>query len=556
MADSPLRKLVGLDKAQQQNLIDSLPDDELRELTLEWAKESARARLENQLVYYEPVSPKVEKYHASLDQTIGLFGGKGSSKTDSSIVELCIQATGIVPDSLKDIYPKEKLKPKGKFRMIVESGKTTLYPIILPKLQWWRWDGVDDPGGRRGHWGWIPRHCLLEGDWKKSWNDKLGILTLSTGSTIQFMSYSQDAEDFASGAFNGIWHDEPPKHAIWRESVARVGRYNGRLYVSMTPPDDSGIDVSWIFDDIYEPGLEGSPTKKDGFLSLNLFAVENKFIDTHAALERAKQLPYEQRQVYLYGKFIHLGGLIHPAFTDFHERWCFVCHQKTELADGDCARCGTNNTEMFCHVEDFEYKSTWPVIMVLDPHPRKPHMIIWVAVTPYDEYLQIAETKIDGECREVAEAVAEVEDLYRMSVKMRIIDPNMGQSPSTSGTRSVSWIEDFREAGLDCVLGDDNFEVGRTRINSYMAVDKDTRKPRLTIHPRCQDTIYQFKRYVYASNAKFSEKELKQTANAKNDDFPTMWRYCLNQNMDFTALQSVGHVFKPAGVGRNSMTGY
>jgi phage terminase large subunit-like protein len=548
--------LVGLSDVEKQKMLDSLNDEELRELSLSWAQEHARAKMENQLVYYQPVSSKAESIHASTGHTVGAFGGKGSSKTDTMLAELCIQATGVIPDALADIYPKEKCKPQGKFRVIVESAKTTLYPIILPKLQWWRWDGVDEPGGARGHWGWLPKHCLLEGDWSKSWNDKLGILTLAGGATIQFMSYGQDAEDFASGAFHAIFHDEPPKHAIWRESVARVGRYNGRLYLSMTPPDEAGIPVAWIFDDIYERGQENSPMKREGYHCVNLFAMENRFIDTEAALMRAEQLPYEQRQVYLYGKFVHLTGLIHPSFTDIEQSWCFSCKQKAEIIDGNCGRCGTDNTQYFSHVSDFEYNSNWPVIQILDPHPRKPHMMIWVAVTPYDEYLQIAEAKVDGECREVAEKAFEIESIYNMDVKMRIIDPNMGQQPSTSGTRQVSWIEDFREAGLDCILGDDNFEVGRTRINSYLAVDAATRKTRLTIHPRCPDTIYQFKRYVYDEYAKYSEKESKQTPKPKDDDFPTMWRYCLNQNMDFSSLRMVGHVIKRDYVGRNSMTGY
>ena len=31
-----------------------------------------------------------------------------------------------------------------------ESLTTTLAPIILPKLQWWRWSGVDNAGGKKG----------------------------------------------------------------------------------------------------------------------------------------------------------------------------------------------------------------------------------------------------------------------------------------------------------------------------------------------------------------------------------------------------------------------
>lgn len=542
----------------EQKDVSLLSDDALKELTLSWVDDTAREKQENQIVYYEPVSDKSKSIHTSMCPTIAAFGGKGSSKTDTMLAELVICATGVIPDSLKGIFPKEKIKIGGNFRVIVESIKTTLGPIIIPKLQYWNWDGVDEPGGVRGHWGWIPRNKLIDGNWKKSWRASEAILTLANGSTIQFMSYDQSAEDFASGAFDFILHDEPPPHAIWRESIGRVGRRNGRLYLSMTPPDEVGINVGWIFDDIYERGIADSPHKLESIHCVTLFAFENKFVNVKSVLDRAMQLPFDQREVYLYGKFIHLSGLIHPAFTDIDTLWCFSCRQKAFKNELDvCTRCGSDNIVNYNHAgDDFVYDPSWPIIFVLDPHPRKPHMMCWIAVTPYDEYWQVAEAEVDGECWEVARKVQEIESIYSMNVQMRVIDPNMGRSASTSGMRHVSWEEDFAEVGINCLYGDDNFEVGRGRINKKMWVDEHTRRPNFKLHPRCKKSIYQFKRYVYDENAKYTDKEPKQTAKSKDDDFPTMWRYCLNQNMDFVSLSSSGQIFRRDYTGRNSLTGY
>jgi len=547
-----------LELPEEQRDISRLPDEQLKELTMSWVKDSAIEKQENQLVYYEPVSDKAKSIHTSMCPTIAAFGGKGSSKTDTMLAEMCICATGVIPDSLKDVFPRKKIKVGGNFRIIIESIKTTLYPIILPKLQYWHWDGVDEPGGPRGHWGWIPKSQLIQGDWKKSWKDKEGMLYLANGSTIQFMSYDQSAEDFASGAFDAILHDEPPPHAIWRESIGRVGRRDGRLYLSMTPPDEIGISVGWIFDEIYEQGTLDSPHKVEGKYCVTLFAFENKFVNVESVLSRAMELPFEQREVYLYGKFLHLSGLIHPSFTDANAMWCFPCRQKAfENEDHCCTRCGSSNIAEYGHVRnDITYDPSWPVMFILDPHPRKPHMMVWIAITPYDEFWQIAEAEVDGECWEVAAKVSEVEAQFSMNVQMRIIDPNMGRSASTSGMRHVSWQEDFQEVGINCILGDDNFEVGRSRINKKMAIDEATRRPNFSIDSRCKKSIYQFKRYVYDEHAKYTEKEPKQTARPKDDDYPTMWRYCLNQNMDFTSLRMSDVILRREVVGRSSTTGY
>ena len=135
-----------------------------------------------------------------------------NSKTDSALVELVIRATGQIPLALEETYPRSKLRGPINCRVVVESITNTLDTIILPKLQWWQWQGVDEPGGPRGHYGWIPKHCLLKGEWEHSWTARTRLLEVCYRdpgsdvvrgvSRIQFMSYDQDPKDFASATFN------------------------------------------------------------------------------------------------------------------------------------------------------------------------------------------------------------------------------------------------------------------------------------------------------------------------------------------------------------------
>src|SRR6185295_11755770 len=227
--------------------IDALTDDELVSVTAQLVSIQSQDRQVNQLRYYQPVSARARKIHLSTAKTIGVGGGNGSSKTESMLVEMIIRATGQIPLSLKDSYPREKLRGPINCRLVVESLTTTLFPIILPKLDYRKWQGVDRAGGSRGHWGWIPQDCLIEGSWEKSWKAHERILRLyyrdpdhreqiHGESSIQFMSYDQDPGDFASGDFHFVGHDEPPKEPIWVENMARTMRVDGTIMVAMTWP--------------------------------------------------------------------------------------------------------------------------------------------------------------------------------------------------------------------------------------------------------------------------------------------------------------------------------
>jgi hypothetical protein len=156
-----------LSKLSDLNLseLDSYSDEQLMALAQDMLSVQAHDRNVNQLRYYLPVSEKAVRVHLSNASVFFLAGGNGASKTDTALVDLVIGATGQIPLSLRDIYPRDKLRGPINCRVVVESITNTLETIILPKLKWWNWQGVDQPGGPRGHYGWIPKHCLIKGEW-------------------------------------------------------------------------------------------------------------------------------------------------------------------------------------------------------------------------------------------------------------------------------------------------------------------------------------------------------------------------------------------------------
>lgn len=528
-----------------------LSDEELRGLMVHILEVQQEERKQNQLQYYRPVSKDSIQIHTRPGKVLAAFGGNGSSKTETSLVELLICATGIIPDSLKGIWDESKLRGPLNCRVVVESLTTVLHPIILPKLQWWNWTGVGEPGTEQGHWGWIPKDRLIDGRWDKSWSEKLRTLRViyidpETGrkgeSKIQFMSHDQDPSDFASGDFHIVLHDEPPSYAIWRENQARTMRVNGRMMLAMTWPDDPAIAVDWIFDEVYDPGTPG-PNKNPNIDWVNLYTTDNPFLNQDAIATQAESWSEEVRKVRIMGQPIRFSNRIHPLFTDITQYWCSSCGKTVMPMKGKC-QCG-EDVISFNHVVEDEPHQTWPTVFLLDPHPRKPHMMSWAQVTPYDDYIQVAEASVDGDPTEVKKRVDDVEEALKLNVCLRLIDPNMGLSPS-GAKRGITWQQEFDDAGLFCDLADDS-DVGRSRLNEYLKPDKYTGEPRFRIRSTCSDTIFQMKRYVWDDYRMKLEKELKQKPKPKNDDFPTLLKYLMNFQPGFRFLTAGAPVIKRAG---------
>lgn len=501
-------------------------------------------RKENQLYYYKPASERVYDVHRSTRRITGVGGGNGSSKTESCLVELLIHATGVVPFSLRDIGIDWKRKLRGPIqaRMVCENLTTVLQPIILPKMRWSHWTGLDEQGGERGHWGWIPRACLRDGQWDRSWSEKNRMLTLYYRdpedfntilgeSTIQFMSYDQDPSDFESGDLHLVMLDEPPPLRIFRANEARTMRVAGRILMAMTWPDDPSINCDYIFDEIYEPAKQGS--KQIDWIEIS--TLENRYLNQESIKAQSERWDDRMRAVRIFGRPIRFSNRIHREFTDTQDWYCFQCGETCIEHEGRCFKCRGDDIVQFCHVQDFELDPSWPIIWCLDPHPRKPHMSAYFAIDPENEIWQLAELECAGSPSDMKNMCDQFEADFRLNVKQRLMDPRMGNSPSSAKQREATWQDEFNQAGLPCELADPS-DVGRGLVDEYLKPDPDTRRPRIHIHPRCKNTILQFKRFMWDDWRLSDDRDIKQVAKQKYDDYPALYRYLLNSRPNFRGL--------------------
>lgn len=525
-----------------------MSEDKLTELFQMALHDQQTDMKENALLYYRPVSDKAKQIHLlpKSKQTVGIGGGNGSSKTETSLVELVMCATGVFPQWLRDELNPDQLIEKSSgpmnCRIIVKSLKNQLEAIMLRKLKWWEWTGLLPVGGDRGHFGWIPRTSLIDGSWDKSWI--AGRTTLNfyhrdpiTGeidgtSNIQFMSSDQEALAMAGNDLQFALLDEPSTLAIWRETQSRVMRGQGRIFLAMTWPDDPSIPVDWIFDEIYDRA-----EKDDHVEWIELSTFDNPHLDQEAAQSMASRLSDDLRKIRYEGKPMRFSNLIHPLFTDQKTSWCFECGKETSILPASppiCAECKGFQVTTFNHVVDIEPNPTWPTIFLLDPHPRKPHMYSWVQVDPNNDLWQIAEGQLAQEPIDVAADVLRTEANMHINVCLRLMDPNMGATVCGK-RREITWQDEFMESNLYCDLADDS-GVGRQTINERLKPDRDTYTPRIHIASRCTNTIYQMKRYAWDEHRLTAERDMKQVPKAKYDDYPTLLKYCVNYRPDFRTL--------------------
>ena len=520
----------------------ALSDDDLLEACQQGLSLQRADSQENALYYYKPANSQVGRIHDLTVGTIGIGGGNGAGKTEHALVEGIIRSTGQIPHCLRDTYPRQKLRGPINMRVVCESLTTVLHPVILPKLQWWRWTGSGQPFGSQGHFGWIPRHCLIGGEWKKSWNEKLRLLSVLYRdpddervigqSTIQFMSYDQDPSDFASGDVHYCLHDEPPSKEIWDENVARVMRVDGTLVVAMTWPNNPAIAVDWIFDEIYDRSH-----RDRNIVWINIWSTDNPHLDQASIARRAEQMDDQTRRVRIYGEPIRFSNRIHPIFTEQEMTWCFDCGNRVIGVAGNCGTCGGHWIKQVSHVVPNKVDPLYPVVCLLDPHPRKPHMMMWVQVDPNDDYYVVAHTEVEGSADDVEKAVHAVERKYGWLSVYRMMDPNMGRSPS--GTeRGITWQDEFSNVGLAFDLADDS-DVGRARLNDYLRPDKQLCRPRITFSHDVDAVHFQLKRYVWSDPRRLSGPK-RQIPKADYDDYPTLLKYLMNRLPTYRELRGIG----------------
>jgi len=560
--------------------IDALTPKELAEFESELSEQLRKDSQANQIAYYQPVNDDARKVHLSTAKEFGIQGGNKSSKTGTTLAEAVIQMTSVIPMCLEKDYPREKIHPPIRVRVVVTSLESAWDINLKPKMQYFEWNGRPNEDGlmgdpTRGHWGFVPQRYLINGDWNQSWSEKHKLLTLNLngdfgnkpGSTMHVMSQGQSLQEFNQGAFDLIIEDEIPPEEIHRANLIRAMERGGRVITSGTPPDDrsAAVTAAWFFDQVLAPGLAGSNLEETD--AAVLWTENNPTLDASELARVRRGLTEEQARARFHGESIHLAGLILPGFTVKTKIWCYSCNDSTIPVDGSCNRCKATDIQDYCNTYDDQdswVSAVWPTLFYMDPHQARPTACAWYKIDPNDNIWQVGEAEISGGASEVRDAVYEIEANMGWVPFWRKADPKITVQANQFATlfqgEKFTIRKAFEDVGFYFEDANTSFTVGRERLLDWMRPNPYTRAPRLRIHRECSKTIYQVTHFVWNPHGRKTNVSIKELPARDNSDFPALLRYLANDDPTYRMVEAVRMAEKvvvgAGGIGRNKATGW
>ena len=290
-----------------------------------------------------------------------------------------------------------------------------------------------------------------------------------TGWEFDIMSYEQDAKEFESATLGWAWFDEPPPEAIFKATVSRM-RKGGIIFISETP-----LYAAWLYDHIIaNPDKDLATKGQRVYIEADVEAAcKQHGIRGHLEHEHIERMiaeySEEEKQARVYGKFQHLIGLRFKAFS--------------------------RNVHVI-RPFNINFKD-YSVYEALDPHPRNPDALIWLAVDRKGRKFIVDELwlKCQGGTDELAQRIKEKAANYR--IERRIIDPSAFIEDQHS-QRSLQGI--LSERGLSYIEASKLRTMSDRRIEDALAFQKINlndheefvKAPELYIFDNCQRTIYEF----------------------------------------------------------------
>ena len=251
------------------------------------------------------------------------------------------------------------------------SDPTTITQTLVPELKKWL------PAGRY-------KTSKSGKNYEYNWQT-------DTGFKFDLMTLEQEAKEFESATLSFVWFDEPPSYAIFKATVARMRR-GGIMFITATPLMGS----AWMYDHliINKGDKKGQRDYIYADISDNCKEHGVRGILEHKDIEKIiNEYTEDEKQARIHGKFAHLTGIV---FKMFDRKIHIIKPFKINPRD-------------FITVE------------ALDPHPRNPDAVMFVAVDRKGNKFVVDELYDNFKTFELAERIHKIEDRHR--VELRIADP-------------------------------------------------------------------------------------------------------------------------------------
>lgn len=430
---------------------------EPREILLERAR---RLKYE-QYRYYEP-SGKGEEFidaFASGENFIVLYSaanGVGKTATMSNILAHLFWNTGENEYFNGKLFKDFPFLKKGR----IISTPTNIEKNVIPEMK-----------------NWFPK-----GKYKtKKGNKKFESLwETDTGWEFDIMTYEQDVTEFEGITLGWAWFDEPPPQAIFKATVSRMRR-GGIIIIGATPLAGSAYLYDAFATGQFEVEVnttEGGQTqkymRKVAYIEADVeSACREHGVRGHLRHEDILRMTAEysedEKQARMYGKFQHLVGMV-------FKRWSRKVHV----------------------IPPFQVNlRDYTVYEFLDPHPRTPDAVMWVAVDRKGTKYVIDEMfiKVEG-IEDLASRIKNKASQYRVVKRMAdpwIFTPNQHLDDGKTlamklADQGLNYIEATKERAMsDRRISD---ALNYVDINGFMQ-----KAPEVYVFDTCQRTIFEMEHY-------------------------------------------------------------
>ncbi len=447
--------------------------EDLFELAI--AELDGSVRKPNILAYGGKPYPEQERFHKTAKRGRFLSGGNRGGKTDAEVVEAIWWATNTHPYIER---PESWGKGAIQIRFVVVDIAKGVEQIILPKLK-----------------RWMTSSMLVDGSWDKSWDAKNLILTLSNGSTMDFVTWGMDMMKLGGVPRHLIFFDEEPPQNIFNESMMRLIDYNGWWVIAATPTKGMG----WTYDLLWEPALNAP----DGDIAtFQLSAEQNPYIEAEEDDMDFYMMGMdkEEREVREKGSFVARSGLVFPNFSQ--------------------------QSELYIKSQYLPPKD-WEWYMSIDHGWNNPTAIHWHAVAPNGDIVTFAESyKSSTTVAEHAAIIHEREKAWGKECDIRTGDPALKQ---TSGITGTSVLQAYAEQGVYIAVEGvpRAVMIGIEKMQEYMRI-RPNGTPTWTVTENCVNLIRELKKLrwaTYSSDKQAYAMNKQEEIHKKDDHAADSMRY-------------------------------
>ena len=319
------------------------------------------------------------------------------------------------------------------------------------------WTGTQGEGGKI--WRMLPKGFVIKT--KRNHSGCIETIECKNGSILRFdtvQSFLKNPQGAESSDWDFIHVDEPCSQEQWKAASRGLMDRNGKAWFTLTP-----LSEFWINDMFFPDELTNQRASIWAEVGNTR---DNPYLTEEAIAEYEASLTEEERQCRLNGIPLELSGLIYKEFS--REQ-----HVLKELPIGWTA---WNKPPR-----------DWTRYVAIDPHPRTPHAVLFMAVDPFDNIYIYDEIFLNMSHRDLAAAV--LMKLRHTSHAPVKCDPIAFIADPVTGASMES---EFRKAGLIVHKASKAKEFGILHARGQWA-----RKNYIRVAPTCTYFIWEISRYCF-----------------------------------------------------------